>query len=55
MTSLFIDKLLKRSKKSAIINVSSGIGYLEGVSGSAIYCASKNYVNFFSMALAKEL
>jgi short-subunit dehydrogenase len=55
MTSLFIDKLLKRKKKSALINVSSGVGYQEGSSGSAVYCASKNYVNKFTVALAKEL
>jgi 17beta-estradiol 17-dehydrogenase / very-long-chain 3-oxoacyl-CoA reductase len=58
MTSFFINKLLNRAtggKKSALINVSSQIGYLNGCAGAVVYCASKGYVNYFTQAVAFEL
>jgi short-subunit dehydrogenase len=55
MTSFFINKLLQRGQKSALINVSSQIGYIHGVGGAAVYAASKGYVHFLTQALAFEL
>ena len=60
MNSTFQGKLMKRQAdsqgklKSAIVNVSSGIGYSHGAAGCAVYCASKGYVNFYSVAQAFE-
>lgn len=48
MTSHFLPKLLARKQKSALINVSSMVGYFQGCAGSAVYCGSKAYVNFFT-------
>ena len=55
MTSFFLPKLLARKQRGAIINVSSMIGYFDGFAGSAVYGASKAYVNYFTLALAKEV
>lgn len=54
MSKYFIDQLLKREKKSAIINVSSLLGY-QPCAGSAVYAASKGFVNYFSQSLAYEM
>ena len=60
MTMMFKDKLIERQAKSqgqyrsAIINVSSTIGYFEGCAGAAIYNATKAYVNYFTVAAAYE-
>lgn len=48
MTRMFINKLLERKQKSAIINVSSSAGYLHAMAGSAVYCGAKSYVNFLT-------
>ncbi|CDW78589.1 short chain dehydrogenase reductase family protein [Stylonychia lemnae] len=55
MTSVFLPKLLARKPRSAIINVSSMIGFTEAYAGDAVYCASKAYVNFFTYAFAEEV
>ena len=60
MTSLFKDKLIARQNsskgvKSAIINVSSAMAYLQGSAGGAVYAASKGYVTSFTTATAFEL
>ncbi|CDW80016.1 short chain dehydrogenase reductase family protein [Stylonychia lemnae] len=55
MTSQFLPKLLQRQPRSAIINVSSLIGYQDANAGSGIYCASKAYVNFFTSAFTEEV
>lgn len=55
MTSTFLNKLLARKQKSAIINVSSSIAYMNGMAGTAVYCAAKSYVNYFSLSIAEEL
>lgn len=55
MCSFFLPKMTKREKKSALINVSSMMGYFDGCAGSAVYVASKAYVNSFTLALAEEL
>jgi short-subunit dehydrogenase len=59
MTTAFRDKLIKRKReqglKSAIINVSSTIGYLHGAAGCAVYTATKGFVHFYTMALSAEL
>ena len=55
MTSFFLPKLLTRKQRGAIINVSSMTGYLDGYAGSVVYGASKAYVNFLTLALAKEV
>lgn len=48
MTSAFLPVLQARKQKTALINVSSTIGYMEGTCASAVYCASKSYVNYLT-------
>ena len=61
MIATFKDKMIKRQSDpagkvhSAIINVSSAMGYFNGCSCCAVYCATKAYVNYFTMATAFEL
>ena len=55
MTSFFINKLLKRNARSAIINNSSLAGYAKGLAGDQIYNACKGYVHHFSQALSEEV
>jgi short-subunit dehydrogenase len=56
MNSMFQDRLLKRQRdsdgaiRSAIINVSSAVGYFHGAAGIAVYNASKGYVHSYSIA-----
>ena len=54
MTKLFVEKLIKREKKSAIINVGSTVGY-NVMSGNAVYCATKAAVMYFTEAIGIEL
>jgi 17beta-estradiol 17-dehydrogenase / very-long-chain 3-oxoacyl-CoA reductase len=47
MTKKFIQQMIDRKGKSAIINVSSTMGY-EPYAGSSIYAATKACVNYFT-------
>jgi short-subunit dehydrogenase len=59
MTSFFKDKLIARQAegkaKSALINVSSAMGYLQGSKGAAVYSSSKSFVTYYTTALGWEL
>jgi len=50
----FVNPMLKRGNRSAIINVSSTLGYVYSA-GAQTYAATKGYVNFFTESLAYEL
>ena len=61
MTMYFKDKLIARQAqsggaiRSALINVSSAMGYLKGSKGAAVYSSSKGFVTYFTAALGWEL
>ena len=46
--------LLKQSEEAAIMNISSGLGYI-GMPYYSVYCASKAAVKHFSEAMRREL
>lgn len=50
MTKVFIEQLLKREKRSALINVSSIVS-LAPAPGNAIYHASKAWINYFTASI----
>eukprot|EP01017_Pseudomicrothorax_dubius_P028482 TRINITY_DN3385_c0_g2_i3.p1 TRINITY_DN3385_c0_g2~~TRINITY_DN3385_c0_g2_i3.p1 ORF type:complete len:313 (-),score=77.40 TRINITY_DN3385_c0_g2_i3:99-1037(-) len=54
LTNLLLPKMLQRSHRSAVINISSGLGTLP-VPYATIYSASKALVDFFSRAIDIEL
>eukprot|EP01017_Pseudomicrothorax_dubius_P041853 TRINITY_DN6756_c0_g1_i7.p1 TRINITY_DN6756_c0_g1~~TRINITY_DN6756_c0_g1_i7.p1 ORF type:complete len:245 (+),score=21.98 TRINITY_DN6756_c0_g1_i7:65-799(+) len=54
LTHLIVPRMLKRSKRSGIINVSSRLGTFP-TGYLANYCGSKALADFFSRALAVEL
>ena len=53
LTSLFIEHLLKQPS-AAIINVSSGLGFMPMVN-MPIYCATKAAIHTYSLVLRKQL
>lgn len=54
MSKVFLQKLLTRKKKSALINVSSLTGFAPAA-GAAIYHASKGFCTYFTQSLAADM
>ena len=53
LSSLFIPTLL-RQKEAAIINISSGLGFIP-IAAMPIYCATKDAIHSFSISLRHQL
>jgi len=53
LSTLFIPTLLKQ-KEAAIINISSGLGFVP-IASMPVYCATKAAIHFFSISLRHQL
>ena len=55
MTKIFVPRMLKRSKKSAIIDVSSVLSYLPSITVYIIYAATKSFNRFLATGYTQEI
>jgi short-subunit dehydrogenase len=54
LTKLFLERMLKRANRSAIVNISSSGGYIP-VPLDQLYAGTKSFVTFFTKALEFEI